>query len=41
MLQGAINASMDIAQWRQVDDLDATAIEYFDVFQFGLAADRR
>ena len=41
MLQGAINASMDIAQWRQVDDLDATAIEYFDVFQFGLAAVRR
>lgn len=41
MLQGAINASMNIAQWRQVDDLDATAIEYFDVFQFGLAVERR
>ena len=32
MLQGAINASMDIAQWRQVDDLDATAIEYYGPF---------
>ena len=41
MLQGAINASMDIDLWRKVDDLDATAIEYFDVFYFGLAAERR
>ena len=41
MLQGAINASMDIALWRKVEDLDATAIEYFDVFLFGLATDRR
>jgi hypothetical protein len=40
MLQGAINASMDIAEWRKVEDLDAAAIEYFDVFMFGLASQR-
>jgi len=39
MLQGAINASMDIADWRRIDDTDAAAIEYFDVFYFGLAKD--
>jgi len=41
MLQGAINASMDISLWRKVEDLDTTAIEYFDVFYFGLTAERR
>jgi hypothetical protein len=37
MLQGAINASMDIGSWRKLDDIDAAAIDYFDVFFFGLA----
>ncbi len=41
MLQGAINASMDIALWRQVEDIDAAAVEYFNVFYFGLAVDRQ
>lgn len=40
MLQGAINASMDINVWRRVDDIDRAAIEYFDVFYFGLAANK-
>lgn len=39
LLMGAINASMDISIWRRVDNLDAVAIDYFDVFYFGLAAD--
>jgi AcrR family transcriptional regulator len=37
MLEGAVNAAMDISDWRRVDDIDQTAIEYFDVFYFGLA----
>lgn len=37
MLQGAINASMDISTWRNVEDIDSAAIDYFDVFYFGLA----
>ena len=37
MLEGAINAAMDIGQWRRLEDTDKAAIEYFDVFYFGLA----
>jgi AcrR family transcriptional regulator len=37
LLMGAINASMDLKLWRKIDDLDAAAVEYFDVFYFGLA----
>jgi AcrR family transcriptional regulator len=36
LMAGAINASMDIAQWRAVPDLDQAAIDYFDVFYNGL-----
>ncbi|MFK7831238.1 MAG: TetR/AcrR family transcriptional regulator [Congregibacter sp.] len=36
LITGAINASMDIALWRRVDDLDRAAIDYFDVFYNGL-----
>lgn len=36
LMMGAINASMDIDLWRKVDDLDSTAVDYFDVFYFGL-----
>ena len=36
MIAGAINAAMDINLWRQVDDLDEAAKEYFDVFFNGL-----
>ncbi len=36
LLMGSINASMDIAMWRKVDDVDAAAIDYFEVFYFGL-----
>lgn len=38
MLVGAINAAMDMSLWRKLDDIDAAAIDYFDVFLFGLAA---
>jgi AcrR family transcriptional regulator len=37
LITGAINASMDIKLWRRVDDLDAVAIDYFDLFFNGLA----
>tara|TARA_R100000005_G_scaffold94816_1_gene74006 strand:- start:34581 stop:35873 length:1293 start_codon:yes stop_codon:yes gene_type:complete len=37
LITGAINASMDIKLWRRVDDLDAVAIDYFDLFLNGLA----
>ena len=36
LIAGAVNAAMDIKLWRKVDDLDATAIDYFDVFFNGL-----
>ena len=36
MIAGAINAAMDISLWRQVDDLDEAAKDYFDVFFNGL-----
>ena len=36
MIAGAINAAMDINLWRQVDDLDEAAKDYFDVFFNGL-----
>ena len=36
LLMGSINASMDIGTWRRVDDVDAAAIDYFEVFYFGL-----
>lgn len=37
LITGAVNASMDLKLWRKVDDLDAAAIDYFDVFFNGLA----
>ena len=36
LLAGAVNAAMDINLWRKVDDLDAAAIDYFDIFFNGL-----
>jgi len=36
LMTGAINASMDIALWRRVDDIDSAACEYFDIFFNGL-----
>jgi AcrR family transcriptional regulator len=36
LMTGAINASMDIALWRRVDDLDTAARDYFDLFFNGL-----
>jgi len=36
LIAGAINASMDIKLWRKVDDLEAAAIDYFDIFINGL-----
>jgi hypothetical protein len=36
LIAGAVNAAMDIKLWRKVDDLDATAIDYFDIFFNGL-----
>ena len=36
LVAGAINAAMDIKLWRKVEDLDAAANDYFDVFFNGL-----
>ena len=36
LIAGAVNASMDINLWRAVDDLDAAAFDYFDIFFNGL-----
>ena len=36
LMNGAINASMDIALWRDVDDIDEAAKDYFDLFYNGL-----
>ncbi len=36
LIAGAINASMDIQLWRTVDDIEAAAIDYFDIFINGL-----
>lgn len=36
LIAGAINAAMDIKLWRRVDDLDAVAVDYFDIFFNGL-----
>lgn len=36
LIAGAINAAMDLNQWRKVDNIDSAAIDYFDVFFNGL-----
>jgi AcrR family transcriptional regulator len=36
LIAGAINAAMDIKQWRKVDNIDTAAIDYFDIFFNGL-----
>jgi AcrR family transcriptional regulator len=36
LIAGAVNASMDIHLWHKVNDLDAAAIDYFDIFFNGL-----
>ncbi len=36
LIAGAVNAAMDINLWRRVDDVDAAAIDYFDIFFNGL-----
>jgi AcrR family transcriptional regulator len=36
LIAGAINAAMDIRQWRKVDGIDNAAIDYFDIFFNGL-----
>jgi hypothetical protein len=36
LITGAINASMDIKLWRSVDDIEAAALDYFDIFINGL-----
>lgn len=36
LVAGAVNASMELNIWRAVDDIDAAAIEYFDIFFNGL-----
>jgi AcrR family transcriptional regulator len=36
LITGASNAAMDIKLWRRVDDIDAAAIDYFDIFFNGL-----
>ncbi len=36
LIAGAVNASMELNLWRKVDDIDAAAIDYFDIFFNGL-----
>ena len=36
LIAGAVNASMELNLWRKVDDVDAAAIDYFDIFLNGL-----
>lgn len=36
LFTGAINASMDIALWRRIDDIDEAALDYIDIFLNGL-----
>jgi AcrR family transcriptional regulator len=36
MISGALNASMDMKSWRRIDDIDAAACDYFDLFINGL-----
>ena len=38
LISGAMNASMDLPLWRKVDDIDAAAQDYYQVFFNGLAA---
>jgi AcrR family transcriptional regulator len=36
LIAGAINAAMNIKQWRKVDNIEQAAIDYFDIFFNGL-----
>ena len=36
LIAGAVNASMELNLWRKVENIDATAIDYFDIFLNGL-----
>jgi AcrR family transcriptional regulator len=36
LIAGAVNASMELTLWRKVDNVDAAAIDYFDIFLNGL-----
>jgi AcrR family transcriptional regulator len=36
LLAGSINASMEISLWRRLDDIDAAALDYFDIFYNGI-----
>lgn len=36
LIAGAVNASMELHLWRKLDDIDAAAIDYFDIFVNGL-----
>ena len=36
LIAGAVNASMELHLWRKLDDIDAAAIDYFDIFVNGM-----
>jgi len=36
LIAGAVNASMELNLWRKLDNVDAAAIDYFDIFFNGL-----
>jgi hypothetical protein len=36
LISGAINAAMNLKQWRKIDNIDSAAIDYFDIFFNGL-----
>jgi AcrR family transcriptional regulator len=38
LVSSATNASLNMELWRKIDDIDAAAMDYFDIFFSGLAA---
>jgi len=40
LISGAMNASMDLPQWRKVDDVNSASQDYYQMFFNGLAAER-
>tara|TARA_R110001599_G_scaffold145321_1_gene327689 strand:+ start:158584 stop:159873 length:1290 start_codon:yes stop_codon:yes gene_type:complete len=40
LIAGAVNASMELSLWRKIDNVDAAAIDYFDIFLNGLVKRR-
>ncbi len=37
LISSAVNAFLNMELWRNIDDLDAAALDYFDIFFNGLS----